>query len=520
MSWGPDYLNRKPAPPTGDLGLFEFIAIGFVSILVWRATRMGYFWTYFAIMIFYWALKWCWAFYRRRAMRPVVDVIDAADPLGSLRGYARRAGGGVFVGIHELRLVFSAAQQAVLLVGPPRSGKTSNVIIPSLICHQGPVVSTSTKPDVMRATARVRAGDGKVWVFDPTGTADVAAGQQLRWSPLAVSAEWDTAQLMARAMCGTVGVGVSDGSHWARRAQALLAPMLHAAARGQLDMEHVLGWVMGHDFATAHGLLEDNHASRLAVGSLVGVANTAARERSSIFSAAADALDAYSTRAGMQTTKRINFNARQFVQGSDTIYMHAPAEHQAAVTPIVCSLLAEIRRQTYLAHREGRLPSPVFFCLDEVANIAPIAELPSIASEGGGQGLKLLAAIQDLSQARYRWGDQADGFLTLFGTKILLPGISDQRTLESVSIALGEYDREMVSHTYPVASVASMLSNTPAHRSQTVSTQRQRVLSPGEIANIPARRMLTLDGVHWRLVISMPAHSTEPWVSLTAPHAR
>jgi len=53
----------------------------------------------------------------------------------------------------------------------------------------------------------------------------------------------------------------------------------------------------------------------------------------------------------------------------------------------------------------------MLFALDEVANIAPL-ELPQIASEGGGQGLMLLAALQDLSQARARWGAQADGFLT------------------------------------------------------------------------------------------------------------
>jgi hypothetical protein len=59
--------------------------------------------------------------------------------------------------------------------------------------------------------------------------------------------------------------------------------------------------------------------------------------------------------------------------------------------------------------------------LDEVANIAPLQELPQIASEGGGQGLTLLAALQDLSQARARWGKAADGFLTLFRRQAAAP---------------------------------------------------------------------------------------------------
>ena len=114
----------------------------------------------------------------------------------------------------------------------------------------------------------------------------------------------------------------------------------------------------------------------------------------------------------------------------------------------MCGLLAEIRRSTYQAHRQRALTSGrVLFALDEAANIAPLEELPSIASEGGGQGLTLLAAFQDLSQARTRWGEAAEGFLTLFGTKLILPGIADPRTLESVSTALGEYDREVVART-------------------------------------------------------------------------
>jgi type IV secretion system protein VirD4 len=47
-----------------------------------------------------------------------------------------------------------------------------------------------------------------------------------------------------------------------------------------------------------------------------------------------------------------------------------------------------------------------------------------------------LACLQDLSHARARWGPAAHGFLTLFGVKVISPGVADQRTLELIS-ALG-----------------------------------------------------------------------------------
>jgi len=82
----------------------------------------------------------------------------------------------------------------------------------------------------------------------------------------------------------------------------------------------------------------------------------------------------------------------------------------------------------------------VLFALDEVANIAPLPALPALASEGGGQGLITLACLQDLSQARERWGQAAEGLFTLFGVKVILPGVADHRTLALISALGGQVE--------------------------------------------------------------------------------
>ena len=451
----------------------------------------------------------------------------AGDPLTTVRQAALAAGGGVYLGVNRQGGARHArSERAVLVLGPPRVGKTSGVIIPAVIAHVGPAVSASTKPDVERATRPARSRSGQTWMFDPTGGGAGAGGgrgesRELRWSPVGSSVAWDGALLMARAMTSNLGAGTTDRTHWANRAQALLEPLLHAAAVHGRDMETVVDWVMRHELDDAGILLEDERCSRLAFGNLVGLLNTEDRERSSIFSATADALQAYTSENALAASREPNFDADAFVRCGDTVYIHAPADEQAAAAPIVCGLLSEIRRATYRAHAAGQLThGRMLFALDEVANIAPLEELPQIASEGGGQGLMLLAALQDLSQARARWGAQADGFLTLFGTKLILPGIADAKTLDAMSQMLGEYDRQVISHTNPSGgAIAAMLnpqSNIP-QRSTTTSTQRTRVLSPGELANIPAGRALHLDGIRWELIALTPAHVTEPWRTLTTP---
>jgi type IV secretion system protein VirD4 len=450
-----------------------------------------------------------------RPRNPRAPAIPAdADPLRAIRMLARAAGGGVWLGGGEDgQWRFARPERAVLLLGPPRSGKTSSVIIPAVLAHEGPAVVTSTKPDVARATARTRSRDGRVWMFDPTGASRPPTGlEQLRWSPVTSALTWDGAVVIARAMTVNVGGGTTDRSHWANRAQALLASLLHAAAVHSKEMDTVVDWVMRHELDEPGMLLEDERASRLAFASLLGLLNTEDRERSSIFSAAADALQAYTSEGALAAASDPNFDPAAFIVSGDTVYVYASAEEQAAVAPVVCGLLAEVRRATYRAYAADRLVDRVLFALDEVANIAPLQELPQIASEGGGQGLTLLAALQDLSQARARWGKAADGFLTLFGTKLLLPGIADTTTLEAVSTMLGEYDRQVISRS----SDASLFSD-PGKKSRTVSTQRTRVLSPGEVAGIPAGRGLHLDGTSWELVTLIAAHRDEPWRTLTTP---
>jgi type IV secretory pathway TraG/TraD family ATPase VirD4 len=101
-------------------------------------------------------------------------------------------------------------------------------------------------------------------------------------------------------------------------------------------------------------------------------------------------------------------------------------------------LIEELVHATYDRHHEG---ARLLLALDELANVAPLPRLSSIVSEGGGQGVLTLACLQDLSQARARWGTSAEGFLSLFPTTLVLPGIADRTTLETLRSLAG---RELV----------------------------------------------------------------------------
>src|SRR5487761_1564417 len=93
----------------------------------------------------------------------------------------------------------SGPEQALLVLGPPRSGKAPSVVVPTVRPAPGAVVTTSTKDDVVAWTAKARSLRGRTWLFDPSGTVAPGTLTPLRWSPLAGCERWSVAMSRAHA---------------------------------------------------------------------------------------------------------------------------------------------------------------------------------------------------------------------------------------------------------------------------------------------------------------------------------
>lgn len=435
-------------------------------------------------------------------------------PLDALRAAQRAGGGRLYLGRGRGGLAFAAPEQALLVLGPPRAGKTTTLVIPNVLAAPGAVVSTSTKPDVLAATLPARSRIGRCWFYDPTGTTEAPAGTTpLRWSPVAASTTWDGALAVARVMVGAARPGGRHGeaSHWTERAEALLAPLLHAAASSATDMRAVLGWTLRQEVTPAASALRGRGAD-VAADVLAGIAATDGREQSGIWSTAAGVLSAYRSELALATTVSPNFDPAGMAGTADTVYICAPAKQQALAAPAVVAFVEAVRAGAFAA--PAGLP-PLLLALDEVANIAPLPDLPAIVSEAGGQGVAVLACLQDLSQARQRWGAAAEGLLSLFGTKVVLPGVADLATLELVSRLGGEVD-------VPNRSVTRGR-GLRRRRAGTVtwSTQRRRRLPVDAVNQLPTGSGLVLAGAEPPSRVRLtPWWATAPFAPSAAPEPR
>jgi type IV secretion system protein VirD4 len=446
----------------------------------------------------------------------VVDIECGVTPTTALHAVHRVARHGIYVGEGVRGWMWAGPECSTLVLGPPRSGKTSSLVIPNILLSEGAVVSTSTKPDVMRATAPARAREGWSFLYDPSGELECPSGvERVGWSPVTAAAEWDAAVVTADAMVGASRTsGPSAGEHhWTERAGALLSTLLHAAAKGDLSMREVLQWIDRHDGAPALEILgsggsEDDPATDL----LTGIIATDSREQSGIWSTTSGVLAAYRTQGALASTRAAPLDFQAFCNGPNTLYLCSSGRRQRQFTPLVVAVIGDVRDAAYARSRDGHTGPATLLALDEVANIAPLADLPAIVSEGASQGLLVLACLQDLSQARARWGRAADGFLSLFGTTVVLRGIADTSTLRDISALAG--DREVTTTTIS-RSAAQWGRLRP---STTVGRAQQARLPVDAVARGAAGHALVLGpdkAVHE--VSLTPAHERSPWHELLPP---
>lgn len=420
--------------------------------------------------------------HRLRLLGPISRLLQPARPPTAPRPSGPA---GIYLGWGSDGPVLAGPEHHVLILGPPRSGKTSRLIVPAVFRHRGPAVVTSTKPDVITSTLPYRRNLGACWYWDPSAATTIPMGlQPLRWSPISGCDDWDQAVTRAHALAGAARPNQSaHDAHWIERAQALLAPLLHAAALNRLDLIALLSWLHTRQLERPLAILRQ-HGSRRASELLTGLARTEWRELSGVFSTADGLLAAYRTDAALTAAAQPNFDPHAFAASTDTLYLVSPASTQQLHAALVVALLDQIRTATY----QRRPRPPMLYALDEVANIAPLPDLPATLAEGGSQGLTVLASLQDLSQARTRWGHAADGFLTLFTHKLILGGIADPATLKAVNTLAGDID-------VPVPTTSTTRQGLIRQQHSTSwTTRRQPVLPPERIANLAPGTALLVRG--------------------------
>ena len=391
-----------------------------------------------------------------REVRTNLSVAAARGRAPQVRpGLSARRAAPNELGLHLGREVASrtplwaSLEDSFLILGPPRSGKGVSLIIPGVLDAPGTTIVTSTRPDVLRHTAAARPDP--VEVFDPQGSSGWPT--RLRWSPVVGCEDPLTAILRARGFAAGAGFErtTTDADFWAASAAAVIRAYLHAAALAGRSISDVVAWAGRPGDAEPIRILRGDRGA--AAGWADDLASQAAadpRTRDGVWSGVRRAFDCFADPRVLDTCSpdpSEAFDPDRFLAERGTLYVVGSSGAQLSVAPLITALIEDLaERAIGIAARSphGRLDPPLTLFLDEAANIAPLASLPTLLSAGGGSGICTLVVLQSLAQARARWGqDRADASWDASTVRVVLGGLGHADDLTRISRLAGEIDEEI-----------------------------------------------------------------------------
>ena len=404
---------------------------------------------------------------RRRSRRTTGTAWAGGGDLRRLR--TRPGTGRLILGRAGRRLVAVESRHSLLVLGPTQSGKTTALAVPAILEWPGPVIATSTKGDLLADTLAWRATLGPVHVFDPAGATPYARSG---WSPLAGCEAWPVAMRRAwelsMAAKAAVGGTMALGDFWFASAAKSLAPYLAAAAAGE-DRGGVARWIDAEEKKEVAGILGRRCAE--AASAHAATFRREDRARSSLFQVMQQMVGAYLDPAVAASSATADIAPATLVAGgTSTLYICAPHHDQARLRPVFAALVAQVLAAVYQrsAATNAPLDPAVLLVLDEAANIAPVEDLPAVASTAAALGLQLVTVFQDLAQIRGRYGGAAGTVVNNHRAKLVLPGVADLDTLDLASRLVGEEEVDKDSTTVDSA----------GRRSATSAAHWRRLLPP------------------------------------------
>lgn len=318
------------------------------------------------------------------------------------------------------------------------------------------MVTTSVRTDVALNTIALRRKIGPVAVMDLTGT---RWPEPLRWSPTTGCAAFDLARQRADVMVtvGKAETGPSDSTNagfFGLTATNLLAGWLHAAALTDRPMGDVLLWALDERLDEPIRLLRDHPRAAPGVAAMLdNIYRSPAETRSNMWTTVMTAVAPLLSEVARQafSTRGQGFNIDAFLRDRGTAYLIVPEYQAGDLAPIVSAFVEEIT-QAAARHAAvaptGRLDPPLGLLLDEVANVVPLPRLPQLMSFAGGTGIFTAAVLQDIAQARQRWGREgADMIWGAATVKIALGGLGGDELTEFSRLA-GQYRESLTTSQF------------------------------------------------------------------------
>ena len=337
--------------------------------------------------------------------RPAGSRLGTAADLKALGAFGHR-GPGIVVGLDGRRPLFQTGDVHGLVLGPTRTGKGVNNIVPTLLTWTESALVLDFKGELASITGPMRASLGKVFTIDATSPRSARFNPLLavRTGPEIVT----DAQALAH-MLVNPDLHVTSGDSVWNDAAALVATALLIVAR--LSPEPTLGHfhVLLHDLMSGRPVKGPHAWANDVLGRVWKTWHE--KTRSSVFFNLESRLSFLASELVQAVLSGDDFRADDLMAGDEpvTVFIGTPLRMAEAMRPLHRLLLAAFLGSVTANRGETADGRPkkrrLLMLLDEFPALGNIPAMERNMANLAGYGVRALLCAQDESQVIRVYGD-------------------------------------------------------------------------------------------------------------------
>jgi len=355
-------------------------------------------------------------------------------------------------------------EQRVRIVAPPGWGKTRRVLIPVIRQLHGPVLISSTEPEIFTATVQARAcrrTPGRfgyrhpehmypVAVIDCSPDRRITGGKYgaATWNPIPGCENFVIATRRAEALVkgvdGDEGGNDSTSRWFEDGASKILAAWFHAAALNPaLEIENMAKWLSTSKYDVPRRILQEHATDPAALTGMNKYLDPkGGRTTSNLETSVARALYSLTSVEGRAVcglrSDPGQLDMAKLIRDQGTMYLLGEPDRMRVIRPLLSMIAAEMFQAAEDVARLADGSAPAFYAvLDELRSGVRVATLPDIASEKRKFRIGYLYACTNGGDEAALYGD-ADAARLKAAAGVSIYGGLDEQSVDDITNRAGE----------------------------------------------------------------------------------
>jgi len=347
----------------------------------------------------------------------------------------------------NLRLTGKKSFEHICLIGPTGSGKSASTFIPNLLDldQNSSAVVTDPKGELAEKTAaRLIQRGFQILILAPERK------QTMSWNLLANCKDEEEVIQLADLIMANGGAAMEQltgtkqgGAEWLSMGSNLFkASLLYEYRNGLRTVSEAVRNLNKKPMEELESMFEsDDYA--LEYWNIFKQSATSENTAASIRSTVSNNTAIFLSKNVQKLTNHKQLSSELLRSKPTVLFIQYPEEKSALYAPVFAPIFSQM-----LSHIKAQNGCPVYFFLDEFANIGRIGGIDNLAATIRSRKMSLLLGIQSIKQLEKNYGrNDAIALMENLKTKIFLPGISGD-TAKYASDLAGQTEMKTLSTSY------------------------------------------------------------------------